>query len=374
MRVLVASDDQAMSQRIRGVLVEHGVECPAGYLVSLDLAADRSSVLRPEVLALVMPSDWSAGLTVLRETRNMAPHARTLVLGPANDPKRILETLKQGADEFLDRATAEAELAGALGRFQAASQRVQSGPNGGRIIAVLAPSGGSGASTLAAGITTALAQHHGQAGLIDLRLGVADQTAMFNLSPVRTLADVCEHVARLDQSLFEQSLTRHASGVHLLAAPVASTQADRVTAKGVQRALALARVRFACVVVDMSNVLTPEQVEVLWQADLILLVARLDYTSVRNTRRTIDTMAELGIGRDRMKLVLNACGQRRQLEVKQAEEAIGIKAAQCIPYEPAAVHGAVNNGEPIVLKRRFSKVNKHIRALAISVNGVKKST
>ena len=372
MRVLVASDDQAISQQIRGVLVEHGAECPAGYLVSLDLAADRSSVLRPELLALVMPSDWSTGLTVLRETRTMAPHARTLVLGPANDPKRILETLKQGADEFLDRASVEAELAGALGRFHAACQRVQSGPSGGRIIAVLAPSGGSGASTLAAGISTALAQEHGQAGLIDLRLGVADQTAMFNLRPTRTLADVCEHVARLDQSLFEQSLTRHASGVHLLAAPDSSTDADRVTAKGVRRGLVLARVRFPYVVVDMSNVLTPEQVEVLWQADQILLVARLDYTAVRNTRRTIDTMAELGIGRDRMRLVLNACGQRRQLDVKQAEEAIGIKAAQCIPYDPAAIHAAVNNGEPIVLKSRFSKVNKYVRALAISVNGVKK--
>jgi pilus assembly protein CpaE len=55
---------------------------------------------------------------------------------------------------------------------------------------------------------------------------------------------------------------------------------------------------------------------VLWQADQILLVTRLDYTSVRNTRRAIDAMVELGIGRDRMRLVLNACGQRRQLEVR----------------------------------------------------------
>jgi pilus assembly protein CpaE len=220
----------------------------------LDSAADRSGLLRPELVALMMPSDWKAGLTVLRETRSVVPHARVLVLGPANDPKRILETLKLGADEFLDRETVEAELAGALGRFQAASQRADSGPGGGRIIAVLAASGGSGASTLAAGISTVLAQQHGQAGLIDLRLGVGDQTAMFDLRPSRTLTDVCDQLARLDQSLFEQFLTRHSSGVHLLAAPIVSTEADRVTAKGVRRALALARVRFPAVVVDMSNI------------------------------------------------------------------------------------------------------------------------
>ncbi|MCL4207458.1 MAG: hypothetical protein KJ000_33665 [Pirellulaceae bacterium] len=372
MRVLVASDEQAMSQRIRRVLVEHGMECPAGHLVSLDVLADRSSLLRPELLALVMPSDWNAGWTVLRETKSVAPQARTLVLGAANDPKRILETLKQGADEFLDRDALESELTGALGRFQTACQRTESAPGGGRIIAVMAPSGGSGASTLAAGISTALAQEHGQTGLIDLRLGVADQTALFDLRPARTLADMCDHLARLDHALFEQFLTRHASGVHLLAAPEHSADADRVTDKGVRRALALARVRFPCVVVDMSNVLTPEQVEVLWQSDLILLVARLDYTSIRNTRRTIDTMAELGIGRDRMQLILNGCGQRRQLEVEQAEVAVGMKAAHRIPYDAGAVNLAVNNGQPVVLRRGFSRINRNIRALALSVNGVKK--
>jgi pilus assembly protein CpaE len=361
-----------MAQRIRGVLVEHGMDCPAGHLVPLDVVADRSGLLRPELVALSMPLDWNTGLAALRETRSVVPAARVLVLGPADDPKRILETLKQGADEFLDRETVEAELAGALGRFRAVAQRADAASSGGRIIAVLGASGGSGASTLAAGISAVLAQEHGQTALIDLRLGVADQTAMFDLRPTRTLADVCDHLARLDNSLFEQFLTRHATGVHLLAAPVRSADVERVTAKGVRRALALARVRFPCVLVDMSNVLSAEQVEVLWQADLILLVVRPDYTSVRNTRRTIDTMAELGIGRERMRLVLNGCGQGRQLEVKQAEAAIGIRVAQCVPYNAAAVHMAVNGGQPVVLRRCFSKINRTIRTLAYSVNGVKK--
>jgi len=372
MRVLVASNDQVMAQRMRTVLIEHGLDCPAGHLVPLELAADRCGLLRPELVAFVMPAEWQTGLTALRETRSVVPHVHALVLGPANDPKRILEILKQGADEFLDRDAAEAELAGALDRFQSACQRADSLPHGGRIIAVIAPSGGSGASTLAAGVSTILAQEHGQAGLVDLRLGVADQTAMFDLRPARTLADLCDHVARLDQSLFDQFLTRHASGVHLLAAPVHAEGAARVTAKGVRRALALARVRFPCVVVDMGNTLNIEQVEALWQADLILLVARLDYTSVRNTRQMVDAMVELGIGRDRMRLVLNGCGQRRQLEVEQAELAIGMKAVHRIPHDAASVNLAVNNGVPVVLKRRFSRITRSIRALAFSVNGVKK--
>jgi pilus assembly protein CpaE len=297
---------------------------------------------------------------------------RALVLGPATDPQRILQTLKQGADEFLDREIAEAELTGALERFRSVRHQAEANPHGGRVVAVLSPCGGSGASMLAASISTVLAQEHGQSGLVDLRLGVADLTSMLDVRPTRTLADLCDHVTRLDQSLFDQFLTRHSSGVQLLAAPIQDEDIQRVTAKGVRRALALARVRFPRVLVDMGSLLGPEQIEVLWQADVILLVVRLDYTSVRNARRMVDALIELGIARDRMQLVLNGYGQRRQLEVEQAEVAIGMKAAHRVPYDAAAVNLAVNGGIPVVLKCRFSRITRSIRTLAHSVNGVKK--
>jgi Flp pilus assembly CpaE family ATPase len=83
-------------------------------------------------------------------------------------------------------------------------------------------------------------------------------------------------------------------------------------------------------------------------------------------------MVDLGICRDHMRLVLNDCGQRRQLEVEQAEAAIGMKAVHRVPHDAASVNLAVNSGVPVVLKRRFSRITRSIRALAFSVNGVKK--
>lgn len=372
MRVLIASNDQPIAQRARAVLVENGVDCPTGHIVSLDSAADRSGLVHPDVVVFVMPSDWQFGLSALQETRNTIPRVHALVVGPATDPKRILETLKQGADEFLDQEIAEQELVSALERYRAARRQTETNPEGGRVIAVMSPCGGSGASMLAASVSAALAQEHGETGLLDLRLGVADLSSMFDLRPNRTLADLCDNVSRLDHSLFDQFLTRHSSGVQLLAAPVQEGDIQRVTAKGVRRALALARVRFPCAVVDLGSVLGPEHVEALWQADVILLVVRLDYTSIRNGRRMVDSLGELGIARDRLRLVLNGYGQRRQLEVAQAEVAIGMKAVHRVPYDAASVHLAVNGGVPVVLKCRFARITRSLRALAYSVNGVKK--
>lgn len=372
MRMLIASDDQPFAQQVQTMLVDQGLECPAGHVVGLDAIADRSGLARPDLIVFMLPDDPRAGLPALRETRNTLPHVRMLAIGPATDPKLILETLKQGADEFLDRENAEAELSGAVDRLRSLHAHREDRPRAGRVVALLSPSGGSGASTLAASIATTLAQECGDCGLIDLRMGVGDQAAMFDLRPGRTLADLCDHVTRLDQSLFEQFLVRHASGVWLLAAPTQRADLARVTCKGVRRALALARVRFSHVVVDMGNILNGEQIEALWQADWILLVLRLDFTSVRNTRRIMDALAELGIGRDRMRLVVNALGQRRQLEVEQAEAAVGMKIHHQVPYDAGSVHAAINSGVPLVLCRRFRRISRSIKALAHSVNGVQR--
>ncbi|MHC4180254.1 MAG: hypothetical protein ACYSWU_22340, partial [Planctomycetota bacterium] len=64
--------------------------------------------------------------------------------------------------------------------------------------------------------------------------------------------------------------------------------------------LAMARVRFPYVVADLENHFGEEQAEALWQSDLVVLVVRLDYTSVRNTRRVLDNFLELGIGVERV--------------------------------------------------------------------------
>jgi len=369
MRALIASSDHPLAQRVQAALADQGLDCPAGHVVPLDSIADRSGLVHPDLIVFVLPDEPRAGLPALRETRNTLPQVRILAVGPTTDARLILETLKQGADEFLDRQNPEGDLFGALERYRSLHARRDTGPKGGRVVALLSPSGGSGSSTLAASISAVLAQEHGDCGLIDLRLGVGDLASMFDLRPVRTLADLCEHVTRLDQSLFEQFLVRHASGVWLLAAPSQASDVARVTCKGVRRALTLARVRFAHVVVDMGNLLTGEQIEALWQADWILLVLRLDYTSVRNTRRIIDALTELGIGRDRLRLVANGLGQRRQLEVEQAEAAVGMKVAHRVPYDAASVHAAVNSGVPLVLHRRFRKISRSIKSLAHSVNG-----
>jgi pilus assembly protein CpaE len=122
-------------------------------------------------------------------------------------------------------------------------------------------------------------------------------------------------------------------------------------------------------VADLDNGLGEQQLETLWQSDVIVLVLRLDYTSVRNTRRVLDALLDWGIGVERVLLAANSCGLRRQLRQRQAEEAIGMKITYRIPYDSARANTAVNRGTPIALRYPGAKISKSLRSLAAGVNG-----
>jgi len=210
---------------------------------------------------------------------------------------------------------------------------------------------------------------HGSCGLIDMRLGAGDLTGMLNLRPVHTVAHFCESLQRVDRSMFDQMFARHASGVELLAAPLDAGLSRHITAKGIRQLLAMSRQKFPYVVVDLDNTYAEEQLETLWQSDIVLIVLRLDYTSLRNTRRLLDRLADLGISEERLRLVVNRYRQPKELRVAQAEEALGKKVFHFIPDDPRHVHAALNQGTPLVQYAPRSSVSRSLMNLAAQVNG-----
>lgn len=369
MHSLIASDNAELASRVRQVLTRRAPESAQPQLVPLELAAERASRFVPTLVVLVVQPDRQRALAALRELKN-AVQTSILLVGPADDPKFILTSLHEGADEYLDESQLEEELAEALIRLKTRQVQEEEDLSGsGHIISVLGPSGGCGASVLAVNLATALAVHHGSSGLVDLRLGAGDLAPLMDLKPARSLADLCANLGRVDRELFDQFFIRHASHVHLLAAPIATGDCQSVSAKAVRQVLAMARRRFAYCVTDLDRTFAEEQVEALRQSETVLLVLRLDYTAVRNARRALERMEEFGIAANRVCPVVNRYGERKQLSVGQAEDALELKIEHFIPDDPAQINGAINSGKPFVLERPSAKVSQKVAALAASVNG-----
>lgn len=363
MRSFVASDDPTVSAQIRDVLLRLGHDCPASNIAPLDSAIPTLNFVSepatrgappalPENIFVTLGAAPERSLACLRDLRKVAKDSHMFVVGPTTDARMAIRALREGADEFLDQADIAGELTSALDRIKA-----ESGATG-RLISILSPSGGGGASTIAANLAVTLAQKHASCGLLDLKLLAGDLASFLDLKPNYSIADLCQYAERLDRSLLEGALLKHASGVQLLPAPNKRTDLARVTPEGVTRVLAVSRLIFPYVVADVDRSFAAEQAVVLTASDLVVLVMRLDFTSLRNVRRTLEYFEEIGVPKDKVRVVANRFGQYSELPTAKVEEALSLKIANFLPEDPKTVNRATNHGQPAVLeapKSHFSK-------------------
>jgi pilus assembly protein CpaE len=365
MRTFIVSDDAPISQRVRQTLLSQGHDCPADHVIPMQKAAERLAQTPADLLVVVLPPDPDRSLRALSELRLLSP-ARVLVVGPASNSRLVLLALRAGAADYVEEDELEAELPLALGRL---GSGLPSQGEPGRTVAVLAPTGGSGSSTVAVNVAAVLAGKHGRVLLCDLKLTTGDLASLLDLQPTHTLAELCQNAARMDRSMLERSLVRHSSGVHLLAPPRTFGDVRLVTVEGVRQAMALARTLFPYIIVDVDHSFGDEQFQVLRQADAILLVLRLDFTSLRHTQRTLEYLQDHGIDLKRVQVVVNRSGQPQEVPPAKAEVALGLKILHYIPDEPKVVNRANNNGVPVVLESQSAKVSRSLALLAASING-----
>ena len=167
--------------------------------------------------------------------------------------------------------------------------------------------------------------------------------------------------------MLEKALAGHTSGVRLLAPPQQFEDIRLLTPEGIHKVLQLARASYPFVVIDQEDCFHEEQVMALRQADVILLAARLDFTSLRNTRRVLDYLGQMSIPREQVQLVINRHGQPKELPAEEVEKALELKLAHFIPDDPGAVNAATNSGVPVVLKTPSSRAAQAIIRLGKSL-------
>jgi pilus assembly protein CpaE len=307
---------------------------------------------QPELVIVLLSPDPDQGLLALQTIRRVSS-TKVVAVGQASEPKLILRALQDGADHYIDEANLEPDFDAVIARFQQQEEPLT--PTG-KLVAVLAATGGSGASTIAVNVATVMAGDHARSALLDLKPGRGDLAPLLDLKPYYTLADICLNTARLDQGMFEKVLIATPQGVNLIGAPQQYGDLRVITTQGVSQAIQMARASFGHVVADMEDCFHEEQVVALRQASSILLVTRLDFCSLRHVRRMVAHMQELEIPRENIRLVANRFGQPGELAASEAESALDMKFAFTVPDDPKSVNTANNMGVPVVTKFPTAKV------------------
>jgi pilus assembly protein CpaE len=349
-------------------LMRNLVDSKGPQVATYDQAGDALAQFHAELIVVVLQGEPERGLQAMLELRRAGTFI--VAVGGVQDSQLILRALQHGADHYVDQDNLKQEFEAALARLQIKQQFAPAG----RVLAVLGSCGGTGASTVAVNVAATLAREHRRCALVDLNPGRGDLAALLDLKPQFNLADLCLNVSRMDRAIFEKMLAPHASGVHLLAAPRTFSDVRVVTPDGVSQALTMASSFFPFVVVDVEDCFHEEQAVALRQAATILLVARLDFTSLRNARRMLEHCGDLGISRTNIRIVINRYGQSCELPVAEAEDAMGEKLTHLIPDDAKTINTANNAGIPAVLNAPGAKVSKSLVQLAKAVGERRRET
>jgi pilus assembly protein CpaE len=336
----------------------------------------------PDVAILALDADQARALQLLEQLRREHPDLLIVALSSRDDV--LLQAYRRNAQELLKQPVEMGDLQDVLMRIGGAGANRES--NKGKVIAFLGSRGGVGCTSLAVNLGGALAHDkRNKVVLIDLDLVLGDTDVLLDLMPDYTLTDVINSGDRLDMSILKRSLTEHkASGLLLLPHPVqmqdiSLIQEDEENLRRlvelprvVERVIGLLRSSYTHLLVDLSKGLTPTDLTVLHLADVVLLIAQLELTSLRNVVRLMHTLGTEAAFADKIKVVLNRVGSDYmggEISVKRAEETIEKPVFWQVPNDAKSVLGARNAFVLLGEHAPRSKVNASIQGLARALGG-----
>jgi pilus assembly protein CpaE len=363
--VIVAADNEqraVLQVLVDGTNVARTVHTCASFpMAASDPVTRRVRSANPDVTLVDIPADNpTLALRAIELLHQEMPDAAIFAIGTLNQPQIIVNAMRAGAREFIERPTTTTDLLEAFVRLTSAQRRGKQEGIRGKVFSVINAKGGNGATTVAVNLALALQSANGQTALVDLApLGHA--ALHMNLKPVFNVADATRNLHRMDASLLESFMTRHNGGLQLLAGTNVPAVADPSTAEFV-RLFDMLVTHFRYVVVDNSSRFDAASRLIASLSETVLLVACSDVASLWSAARVQQYLGEAG-SRDRVRLVLNRFRKVPGFSEADAEAAVGAKLLWRIPNQYFAVSGAIDRGTP-VMDQRTSEMARCFAGLA----------
>jgi pilus assembly protein CpaE len=332
----------------------------------------------PDLVVIALDSDQQKAIQLIAQMTAEFPGMPILAVSARGDGQSILQALRSGAKEFLTQPVVMEELFGALQRLKQSRSSAEGGTasNGSLkvdslVVAVVGSRGGVGSTSIAVNIGCNLAQDPAyNVALVDLDLALGDADVALDLIPDYTLADVALNIDRLDMTFLRRSLSKHATGLSLLPHPVQMEDISLIHEDHLQRVIGLLRASYSHLILDLSKRFTPTDWTAMRMADIILVIAQLELTSLRNVVRMLHTLGTEGALADKVRVVVNRIGSDDcDITLKKAEETIGQQIYWQVPNDYKSMLGARNAGVPLLQHAPRSKLQASLAELANALCG-----
>jgi pilus assembly protein CpaE len=328
----------------------------------------------PALVILVAPDvDPSEVLALGGVVAQKAPTTAMVVLRSSVKNGFLPAAMKAGVRDVIDLSSDE-DAYGAVARAVAWAESVQapksvdnSGPRG-KVITIFSSKGGSGKSFLSCNLAAVIAQEWGkETALVDVDVAMGDAFAYFGQQSTHHLRDVMAVAHKGNRDAILGVATGLGEHLYGFAAPP-DPAAESISADDVQSLIDPIAAAFEYVVVDVPGGYADPVLNVLDASDLVILLASLDVVGVRHLAKAVETLTSIGVGSERMRVVLNRSDSVVGLTPKDVEQVLRLKVSWLIPSS-RLVPASLNEGTPVVLAEPRSDVAKSVRRMAEQIIG-----
>jgi pilus assembly protein CpaE len=347
--VIVASDSEQRS--VLQVLVDSTSvartvhTCASFPVAATDPVTRRIQTANADVVLVDIPADnASYALHAIELLHQELPDSALFAVGSLSQPQTIVNAMRAGAREFVEKPTTTTDLLEAFVRLTTAQRKSRREESRGKMFTVVNAKGGSGATTVAVNLALALQAAHGSTALVDIA-PLGHCALHLNLKPLFSVGDAIRNLHRLDSSLLESFMTRHSGGLQLLAGPTMPVAVEPSTAE-FAKLFDLLIGHFRYVVVDASSRIDATTRLVSNLANVVLMVTHTDVASLWSAARVQQYLSESG-SREKVQLVLNRFRKIPGFTEADAEAAAGVKLLWKIPNQYFAVSTAIDRGVPL---------------------------
>src|SRR5919201_2709931 len=253
------------------VLQQRGFPATSGDTVLRDLQQARADVIMVDFSA----EHAESAVAAIELLHGLFPGSSIFALSALNQPLAIINAMRAGACEFLDRNSSSSALLEAFSRLSTSMQKRRSATaERGKLFTLLSAKGGCGATTVAVNLAVVLQREQGNVALVDLAT-LGHTPLHLNAKPNFGITDAIRNLHRLDTTMLENFMTECQGGLHLLAGvnvPTAPNFEPVDLAQLFDQLLA----HYKYVVVDCSNRTDMTSRSVCDHSDMVLLVAQTD--------------------------------------------------------------------------------------------------
>ena len=233
-------------------------------------------------------------------------------------------------------------------------------------IAVVAPKGGQGKTTLSINLATGLAEiAPNSVVLVDADLQFGDIATALALNAERTIVDAVADAAA-DEIVLKTSLTHHDDGFFVVAGAPSPELGDSISTAALGLLIERLRTSFRYVVVDTTPGLGEHTLVTLEHVTDAIFVTNMSVPSLRAMRTEFELLTTVGLMPSNRHVVLNQSERGSGLTVRDAERILGAPIDVEVPRS-SAVLLASNRGVPLIHDDVRDPAAKAIRSIVMRI-------